>query len=134
MAPRQGFVDCRRELDYSSHPTELGHWNASLQCGVRRGGANCLERWKVEHGTKLDEGAGPNQNRYCFAAARPMSAPGPTGERQEHLDAIVFFAGAGQRIFLFRDLDILTIKWATGDFTQLMFLKKEKGPNLKAVR
>ena len=27
----------------------------------------------------------------------PMSAPGPTGERQEHLDAIVCFAGAGQR-------------------------------------
>ena len=24
----------------------------------------------------------------------PVSAPGPTDERQEHLDAVVFFAGA----------------------------------------
>ena len=65
----------------------------------------------------------------------PLSAPGPTGERQEHLDAIVSFAGAGQRRRLFRGLEILTIKWATGDLreecrfllnTQLMFLKKEK--------
>ena len=64
-----------------------------------------------------------------------MSAPGPTGERQEHLDAIVSFAGAGQRRRLFRGLDILTIKWATGDLpeecrfllnTQLTFLKMEK--------
>ena len=34
-----------------------------------------------------------------------MSAPGPTGERQEHLDAIVAFAGAGQRRRLFRHSD-----------------------------
>ena len=67
----------------------------------------------------------------------PMSAPGPTGERQEHLDAVISFAGAGQRRRLFRTLDILTIKWAMGDLpeecrfllnTQLMFLKKEKDP------
>ena len=59
----------------------------------------------------------------------PMSA---TGERQEHLDAIVSFSGAGQRRRLFRGLDILTIKWATGDLpeecrfllnTQMMLLK-----------
>ena len=70
----------------------------------------------------------------------PMSAPGPTGERQEHLDAIVSFARANQRRRLFRQLDILTIKWATGDLledchfllnTQLMCLKKEKDPTSK---
>ena len=70
----------------------------------------------------------------------PMSAPGPTGERQEHLDAIVSFAGAGQRRRLFRGLDILTIKWAICDLpeecrfllnTQLMFLKREKDPTTK---
>ena len=64
-----------------------------------------------------------------------MSAPGPTGERQEHLDAIISFAGAGQRRRLFRGLDILTMKLAIGDLpeecrflliTQLMFLKKKK--------
>ena len=37
-----------------------------------------------------------------------MSALGPTGERQEHLDAVVSFACAGQRRRLFRGLDILT--------------------------
>ena len=70
----------------------------------------------------------------------PMSAPGPTSERQEHLDAIVSFAGAGQRRRLFPGLDILTLKRATGDLpeecrffpnTQLMFLKKEKDPTSK---
>ena len=69
-----------------------------------------------------------------------MSAPGPSGEPQEHLDAVVSFAGTGQRRRLFRELDILTIKWATGDLpeecrfplnTQLMFLKKEKDPTSK---
>ena len=70
----------------------------------------------------------------------PMSALGPTGERQEHLDAIVSFSGAGQRRRLFRELDVVTIKWATGDLpdecrfllnTRLMFLKKEKDPTSK---
>ena len=37
-----------------------------------------------------------------------MSVPRSTGERQEHLDAIVSFAGARQRRRLFRGLDILT--------------------------
>ena len=64
----------------------------------------------------------------------PMSALGPTGERQEHLDAAVAFAGAGQRTRMFRVLDVLTVKWAMGDLpearrflldTELMFLKKE---------
>ena len=70
----------------------------------------------------------------------PMSVPGPIGERQEHLDAIVSLVGAGQRRRLFRGLDILTITWATGDLSeecrfllnmQKMFLKKEKDPTSK---
>ena len=69
-----------------------------------------------------------------------MRAPGPTGNRQEHLDAIVSFAGAGQRRRPFRDLNVRTIKWAMGDLpeecrflfnTQLVFLKKEKVPTSK---
>ena len=43
----------------------------------------------------------------------PMSAAGPSGEPQEHLYAIIAFAGPGQRRRLFRILDILKIKWAT---------------------
>ena len=67
----------------------------------------------------------------------PMSAPGPTGERQAHLDAVVACAGAGLKRRLFGILDVLTVQWATGDIpedcrfllnTQLMFLKKEKDP------
>ena len=40
----------------------------------------------------------------------PVSALGPTCEGQEDLDAVVSFAGGGQRRRLFRVLDILTIK------------------------
>ena len=42
--------------------------------------------------------------RYKLArsAMSSVSAPGPIGERQEHLDAVVSFAGAGQRIRLCR--------------------------------
>ena len=62
------------------------------------------------------------------------------GERQEHLDAVMSFTGAGRRRRLFRGLDILTIKLAIGDLpeeclfflnTQLMFLRKEKDPSTK---
>ena len=45
----------------------------------------------------------------------PLSAPGQSGDRQEHLDAVVDFWGAGQRRRLFRALDQLTIRWAIGD-------------------
>ena len=90
-----------------------------------------------------DEGAGSKQNRYRslpHVKLSPMSAPGPSGERHEHLDSVVSFAGAGQRRRLFRGLDILTILWATGGLpeecrfllnTQLTFLKKKKDPTTK---
>ena len=70
----------------------------------------------------------------------PMNAPCPTGERQEHLDAVMSFAGAGQRRRQFRGFGIILVKWATTDLpeerrfllnTQVMFLKKEKDPTTK---
>ena len=73
-------------------------------------------------------------------ASLPAPMSGPTGERQEHLDAIASFAGAEQRRRLFRGLDVLTIKRTIGDLpeecrlflnTQLMFMKKEKDPTTK---
>ena len=79
-------------------------------------------------GVECDKGARSKQHRCRFVA------PGATGERQEHLDAIDSFAGAGQRRHLFRGLDILTIKWASGDLleecrfllnAQPIFLKEE---------
>ena len=59
----------------------------------------------------------------------PMRAPGPTGERQEHLDAIISFAGAGQRRRLLRGLDVL--QWAIGDPTDdcRFLLNTQEGPN-----
>ena len=83
---------------------------------------------------------GRSKTGNCFAATRQTAAneySWPAGERQEHLDAVVSFGGAGQRRRLFWELDILTIKWATGDLpeecrfllgAQLIFLKKEKDP------
>ena len=65
----------------------------------------------------------------------PLSAPGPSGDRQEHLDAVVDFAGAGQRRRLFRALDQLTIRWGAGDLpdccrwllnTQVLFLREDR--------
>ena len=64
-----------------------------------------------------------------------MSDPGSTGERQEHLDAIIAFADAKQRRRL-SECRFL-VKWTTRDLpeecrfllnTQLMFLVKEKDP------
>ena len=57
----QGSTGCRRDWTAALIPRS-SHWNSSLQCGVRRGGWNCLGRWKVQHGTELDEGrAEPEQ-------------------------------------------------------------------------
>ena len=80
---------------------------------------------------------GRSKNRYRFAAPRQIVANECSWE---HSDAIVSFAGAGQRRRLFRGLDISTIKWGTGGLpeecrflfnTQLIFLKKEKDPTTK---
>ena len=48
-----------------------------------------------------------------------MSAPGSVGERQEHLDAIIAFAVAGQRRPLFTILDILAVKWPQEMFQKM---------------
>ena len=45
----------------------------------------------------------------------PMSTLGPTGDRQEHLDAVVAFSVAGQRRRISGVLDVLTVQRATGD-------------------
>jgi hypothetical protein len=75
-----------------------------------------------------------------YVKMAPLSAPGPSGDRQEDLDAVVEFAGAGQRRRLFRALDTLTVRWATGDLpntcrwllnTQLLFLRKDREPECK---
>ena len=82
----------------------------------------------------------PQQNRARIAPSQaPMSAPGPTGERQEHSDGIVAFAGAGRRRRMLRVFDSQV---ATEDLaeecrlllnTHLMFLKKEEEPTTKML-
>ena len=69
----------------------------------------------------------------------PNSGPEPTGEGKEHLDAVVAFAGVGQRRRLFTVLDVLTVKWATRDLPEecqrgAHVLEERKGTYNKAVR
>ena len=110
----QGSADCRRNWTPALIPLSPVTGTHPFQCGVRRGGADCLGWGTIQGCTER--------------------------ERQEHLDAIVFFAGACQRRRVFRELDTVKIKWATGDLpeecrflldTHLMFLKKEKDPTSK---
>ena len=90
----QGSAGCCRNWT-----TELEHWNSSHRRGVCRCGPNRLGWRAIQTGAERQEGASSKQNRHRFVPhikLSPMSAPGPIGERQEHLDAIVSFAGAGQ--------------------------------------
>ena len=116
-------------LQFSSHGARALEVIPPVRSAPRR-----LELPGAVDGTKKARSATREQGRTRTGIASlphvklsPMSGPGPTGERQEHLDAIVSFAGAGQ---------------ATGDFpeecrflldTQLMFLKKEKDPTSKLL-
>ena len=75
----------------------------SAECA---GAARCMERRQVQGSAERDEREpGPSKTGTAslpHVKLAPMSAPGPTGERQEHLDAVISFAGAGQRRRLFR--------------------------------
>ena len=70
----------------------------------------------------------------------PLCATGPSGERQEHIDDIVKFAGVCHRRRLFRAIDNLTVRWGIGCLpeecrwllnTQAMFLRKTREPQCK---
>ena len=142
----QFSADCRRNWTAALIPPSLG-------IGTHPSSVECAKVARIAWGCgscKMARSAMREQGRtrkgitsLPHVKLSPMSASGPTGERQEHLDAIVSFAGAGQRRRLFRGIDMLTIKWALGDLpedcrfllnTHLMCLKKEKENNLKAVR
>ena len=81
-----GFSGLPHELDHSPRSTEFGHWNSSHQCGVR--GPNRLKGRAIQTGAERGEGAGTEQTGIAsllLVKLSPMSAPGPTGDRQEHL-------------------------------------------------
>jgi hypothetical protein len=70
----------------------------------------------------------------------PLSAPGPSGDRQEHLDDVMQSAGASQKRRLTRSLDELAIRWATNTLpstarwllnTSAIFIRKDREPACK---
>ena len=76
-----------------------------------------------------------------WAKLAPWSAAGPTGDRQEHLDAMMRASSATQRRRLTRALDELAVRWATNQLpascrwmlnTLVVFLRKSKTPTCKA--
>jgi len=67
----------------------------------------------------------------------PLSAPGPSGERPEHLEDILNSTHTSAKRKLLRALDKLTVRWATGSLpdtcrwllnTRVMFLRKDREP------
>ena len=110
-----GFSRMPEELDTGLIPRSSGQ--GTYSSGAE--GAQAARAAWGGGGYKAARGAVREQGRSKTGTASlphvklaPMRAPGATGERQEHLDAVIPFAGAGQRRRLFRGLDILTIKWA----------------------
>ena len=109
---------------------------SSSTCSLGSGG-----RYKAARGAVREQGRSKTGTASLpHVKLARMSAPGPTGERQEYLDAVISFVGAEQRRRIFRLLHTLKVKWATWDLpeecrfllnTQLMFLKKEKEPTTK---
>ena len=130
-------------MDYSPDSTDLGLSThlTSAECAEAARAAWGGGRYRAARSAMTEQGRSKTGVASLpHVKLAPMSAPGRTAERQERPDAIVSFAGAGQRRRLFRGLDILTMKWATGDLpekcrfllnTQLTFLKKEKDPTSK---
>ena len=116
-----GSADCRknwttalipRSSGLGTHPTNAERNEAAR--GAWRSG-----RYKAVRSAMREQGRSKTGVASLpHVKLAPISAPGSTGERQEYLDAIIYFAGAGQRRRLFRDLDILTIKWAIGDLSE----------------
>ena len=123
-----------KELDYSSEPVEFGFWNPSHLCRMCRGSAWCWERWKIQAARSSMREQGRRKTSIAslpHVKLAPMSAPGPTGERQEHLDAIISFAGElGRGGVCFGDSTILTIKWATGDLPRRMPIPHQRAAHV----
>ena len=75
-----------------------------------------------------------------WAHLSPLTAPGPSGERQEHLDDVLDAAGPRQRRRLVQALDTLAVLWAANRLpptcawllnTQILFLRKDREPRDK---
>ena len=98
---------------------------------------------RPQHGSNLEQ-AQTNQdnNRLNFLTRPkfpPLTAPGPTGERPEHLELALSEAGYRSRKRLLKALDVLTAQWAVGGITdhaawmldtQLIWLRKQPATDM----
>ena len=141
----QGSADCRRNLTAALIPRSsgIGTQPTSVECAEAARIAWSGGRYKLARSAMREQGRSKSGIASpLHVKLSPMSAPGPTGERREHLDAIVSFTGAGQKRRLFQGLDILTVKWVTGDLPgECRFLlntqhvpEEGEGPDPEAVR
>ena len=95
-----GSTECRKQWTTALISRSSGH-------GTHPSGAERAQAARAAWGGgwhKTARGAEREQGRSKTGTASlphvklaPMSAPGPTSECQEHLDAAISFAGAGQR-------------------------------------
>ena len=110
-----GHGRTQEAMDCSSDSPKFSQVWESHRNRTNSGGACSVERRQVQRSEKCFERTRPQQNGCSVASACQTGAhecPWAMGERQEHLDAVVAFVGAGQRRRMFRVLDILTVKWA----------------------
>ena len=123
----------RTEDAATTHPTQPEEVDAAA-CSW---GAGDIAQAKQEMLESVADSARANGKAPVLPWVRlaPMTAAGPSGERQEHMDAILHHAGASHRRRLKRALNDLTMKWATGTAgsahrwllnTLVIFLHKQK--------
>ena len=87
----------------------LGTYPTNAKCVEAARAAWRGGRYRASRGAMREQGRSKTGSASIpHVKLAPMGAPGPTGERQERLDAAVSFAGVGQRRRLFRGLDVLT--------------------------
>ena len=92
-------------VDNSPHSRKPRQRYRSLRIRTSSSDARSVVSRKIQRCTKSCERTVPQQRGLAslpHVKLAPVGAPGPTGETQEHLDAIVAFAGARQRKRLFR--------------------------------
>ena len=127
LIPRSEVVGgpCTQELEHQ----------AAKECTWGRGDQRQARKEMREAGKRPGSHAG-----IPWVKLAPWCAPGPSGDRQEHLDGMLRFSAAGVRRRLVRALDLLTVGWATNSLpascrwllnTQALFLKKSREPTCK---
>ena len=131
----QGSPDCRKNWTTALVPrgSGLGTHITSAECAEAARAAWRGGRYRAaRNAMREQERSKTGVASLPHVKLTPMSAPGPTAESQEHLDAIISYVGVGQRRRLLCGLGTLTRYCATGDppeecrflhNTQLMFLK-----------